>query len=214
MNESKETILKMLQDGSITVEEADRMLLAVGNTERLGAEVDEVSEGSDDALSSPDDIAVADAMPLPDTAPDFDALRSSWTRPFGVVLAVMTAFFILATALLRQTRVARKLGGVLLLSGALLAGLVATYIWSSRDGLWLHVRVQSDDGNHFRISLPLSTRLVRWGTQMSREYADEKTLQYLDIIDELLTAWESDPNQDPVFIDVDEGGDKVQVYIG
>ncbi len=33
MNESKEKILQMLQDGSITAEEADRLLLAVGNTE-------------------------------------------------------------------------------------------------------------------------------------------------------------------------------------
>lgn len=33
MSESKEKILQMLQDGTISPEEADRLLLAVGNTE-------------------------------------------------------------------------------------------------------------------------------------------------------------------------------------
>ena len=47
-----------------------------------------------------------------------------------------------------------------------------------------------------------------------REYADEQALEYMDMVDGMLTAWEQDPNQDPLFIDIDDGGDKVQVFIG
>jgi len=167
-----------------------------------------------DAPASQDDVVVAEKMPLPDSAPDFEILRESWQTPFNVVLALMAAFFVLSLALLRSTRIVLSLGGKLLFSLALFAALVAVYLWSSRDGLWLHVRVHSADDTRFRISLPLSTRLMRWGMQTGREYADEQTQEYMDMVHGMITAWEEDPNQDPLFIDIDDGGDKVQVFIG
>ncbi len=115
---------------------------------------------------------------------------------------------------MRSTRGILNFGAKLLLSAALFAALAAAYIWSSRDGLWVHVRVQDSDGSRFRISMPLSTRLMRWGMQTGREYADEKALEYIEMVDAMLTAWEEDPNQDPMIIDVNDDGDQVQVFIG
>ncbi len=74
--------------------------------------------------------------------------------------------------------------------------------------------MQDSDGSRFRISLPLSTRLMRWGMQTGREYADEQALEYIEMVDAMLTAWEEDPNQDPMIIDVNDDGDQVQVFIG
>jgi len=214
MNESKEKILQMLQDGSITPEEADRLLLAVGNANM--EESDGGGENEEGSLPemSPDDNAELTDAPPPELPPDFERMRESWQTPFNIVLGVMATFFVLSMALLRSTRGALAFGGKLLLSIALFAALVAAYIWSSRDGLWLHVRVQSADGSRFRISMPLSTRLLRWGMLTGREYADEQALGYIDMVETMLEAWEQDPNQDPLFIDVDDGGDKVQVFIG
>ena len=213
MNESKQKILQMLQDGSITPEEADRLLLAVGNANMGESEIAGENEDSKLPAISADDAPVTDAPPA-EPPPDFAGMRESWQAPFNIVLTLAATFFVLAMALIRSTRGVMKFGGRLLLGVALLAGLVAAYIWSSRDGLWVHVRVQSSDGTRFRISLPLSVRLMRWGMQTGREYADEQALKYMDTVEAMLTAWEEDPNQDPVFIDIDEGGDKVQVFIG
>jgi len=212
MSESKEKILQMLQDGTISPEEADRLLLAVGNTEW-----EEPDGGGENEERSVPEISADDVQPDASPAelpPDFEGLRDSWRTPFNIVLALMGAFFVLSMALMRSTKGVLSFGGKLLLSLALFAALVAAYIWSSRDGLWLHVRVNSSDGTRIRISMPLSTRLMRWGMQTGREYADEQALEYIDMVDGLLTAWEEDPNQDPMIIDVNDEGDHVQVFIG
>ena len=213
MTESKEKILQMLQEGSITPEEADRLLLAIGNTEWEEPDGGGENEERSAPEISADDVLLSDATPA-DLPPDFEGLRDSWQTPFNVVLALMGAFIVLSLALMRSTKGLLSFGGKMLLSLALLAGLVAAYIWSSRDGLWVHVRVDSSDGTHFRISLPLSTRLMRWGMETGREYADAEALKYIDMVDGMLTAWEEDPNQDPMVIDVNVDGDKVQVFIG
>ncbi len=121
MNESKEKILQMLQDGSITPEEADRLLLAVGNTEWEDTDGGGESEESPVPEISTDDVLLSDAPPA-ELPPDFEGLRDSWQTPFNVALALVATFFVLSMALMRSTRGVLNFGAKLLLSACVICG--------------------------------------------------------------------------------------------
>jgi hypothetical protein len=106
-------------------------------------------------------------------------------------------------------------GWVLVLILFLVSALgVAVTFWMLR-APWLHVRIEERDGKRIAISLPVPLALADWGLWIARRYVDEQTAQYLDVSSEFIDIMRKDrKNADPIVVDVDEDGQRVQVFLG
>ena len=214
MNEEKQKIMQMVQDGVISTEDAYKLLRAIDDDgEEIVDEQVERNAGVDEVASADPDLPFeGEALP-PENAPDFERFRGFWRTPFTIALAALIIFGILFMALLRSTDGIMTFGTRFLLGIVLFAALVMALAWFVKGARWLHVRVQSADGDRFRISLPFSTRILRWGMNLGRGYVNKETRGYINMVDSMLTAWEQNPDQEPLSINID-GSDKVQVFIG
>jgi hypothetical protein len=185
-------ILGMLEEGTITAEEAQELLDAV---EEAPPELDDL------------DTAVA--------GPDMDQIRAAWRVPFNISLIVMAISGSLIWRTRRAAGIARLFGRLLLFPVTLIAGLTAVILYLSKDGPWLHMRLRSDDGDRFALSLPFPLHLARGGLRLAQsQVPDEETREKLDAAAEFLEAVETSDLQDPLTIDVREDGDSVQIFIG
>jgi hypothetical protein len=187
-------ILSMLEEGTITAEEAQELLDAV-----------EVED------SAPPPAGIESAGP----PPDMDAIKSAWRVPFNISLIVMA----ISGSLLWRTRRAAGAAGLirslLILPATILAALSAIFIYVSKDGPWLHLRVQENSGSRFAISLPFPLHLVRGGLRLAQsQVPDQEAREKIDAAAEFLEAVESSDLQDPLTIDVRENGESVQIYLG
>jgi len=200
---SEKQILTMLEQGTITADEAARLLNA------LSAE--DSSNGAPEAAMPTE--AVVEPEPI-----GFDPHSKRWQGlqqiPFAISLTVLivTAWGLYATY---QKAGAITFGWVLLLLLFLVA-LFATVvsIWMI-NAPWLHVRIREGSGRRISISLPIPLLLAQWGIRIARRYVDDQTATYLDTSAEFLDAMRKDRKQsEPIMIDVDEGDQHVQVYIG
>ena len=203
---SEKQILNMLEQGSITADEATRLLNA------LSAEDSQDEARSESAL--PTEAVVE---PDPESI-GFDPHSKRWQGlqqiPFAVSLTVLiiTAWGLYASY---QKAGAITFGWVLLLLLFLVA-LFATVvsIWMI-NAPWLHVRIREGDGRRISISLPIPLLLAQWGIQIARRYVDDQTATYLDTSAEFLDVMRKDrQHSEPIMIDVDQGDQHVQVYIG
>ena len=107
-------------------------------------------------------------------------------------------------------------GWVLVLILFLFSALaVAVTFWMLR-APWLHVRIEEQDGKRIAISLPLPLALADWGLWIARRYVDEQTAQYLDVSSEFISSMRKNRGREtePIVVDIDEDGQRVQVYLG
>ncbi len=218
MNEEKQRIMQMVQDGIISTEEAYKLLRAIDDEGEVGERADEQVEKNADigekTSTAPDETIPLEGEALPPgKTPDFERFRSLWRTPFTIALAALITFGILFMALMRSTDGIMTFGTRFLLNIVLLAALVMALTWFMKNARWLHVRIQSTDGQRFRISLPFSTRVLRWGMNLGRGYVNNEVRGYINMFDSTLATWEQNPDQEPISINID-GGDKVQVFIG
>jgi hypothetical protein len=79
---------------------------------------------------------------------------------------------------------------------------------------WLHLRVHDGSGKRIAISLPLPLGLVEWGVRIAGRYVDAETSTYLDATSEMVRSLRATGRSQPVEIGVDEGDQRVQIYIG
>jgi len=97
----------------------------------------------------------------------------------------------------------------------LLGVLVMALAWASRNVRWLHVRVQQKEGQHPRniaISIPLPLRLTAW---FVRTFGSRiPSLDKVNNLDQMILALENISPDAPFSVDVDDDGEKVQVFIG
>ena len=192
MKSESDKILGMLDEGTITAEEAQELLDAV-----------------EEAPPVLDDVDMAG------TRPDMDEIRSAWRVPFNISLIVMG----ISGSLLWRTRRAAGIAGLfrrlLLLPVTLIAGLSAVLLYFSKDGPWLHVRVRQESGSRFAISLPFPLHLIRGGLRLAQsQIPDPEIQEKLDAAAEFLEAVETADLQDPLTVDVRENGESVQIFIG
>lgn len=194
MSETRK-ILDMLQTGTITAEEAERLLQTVDEP---------------DAPAQP----VAAPTPPPALAKHF---QTAFQIAFGVSLAVAAATGYWSYALYRSAdnHVTWGLVGVMLLFGCalLLAGLVL-WLWQAR---WLHVRIREENGKRFFISLPIPLLLADWGLRIARRFVDKQTAEYLDMASgfvEMVRHSPRGPGGEMMSVEIGEENQDVQVYIG
>jgi len=89
--------------------------------------------------------------------------------------------------------------------------------WNSRNGPWLHLRIQQKPGEKPRrifISLPLPIRFIAWSLRTFGNLIPGLDATGLDEI--ILALGESSRAETPLFINVNEGdnGEQVKIYIG
>jgi hypothetical protein len=198
-------VLEMLQDGTITVDEASKLLEAVQAETALGPTVA-------DALLQP-----TDPTPVP---PDMQRFRRLSYIPFGisVLFLLLTGW---GTLVVYQRTGGRITFGFVVLTTLVLLALLATALTLAMTvAPWLHVRISSESGGkptRFAISLPAPLGLASWALRIAHRFVDEEQAAYLSAAAGVLASVRHEmgkPGIDPIVVDIDDEDERVQVYIG
>ena len=200
MDDERMRILKRVEAGEISAEEAVRLLGELG--QRPVAEVKpEVSETGPLAASAP-------------TRPPLDAPKGFshfWLYPLwaGVGTLVIGAILLYAVYGARAGWGWAVCGWPLFALGV----LITVTAWWLRTARWAHVRVRGKE--NVTLSLPIPIKLTAWAVKIVRPFVprlkdtgvDEVILGLGDALKE---------GNEPLYVDVndDESGEHVQVYIG
>ncbi|HSG16332.1 MAG TPA: hypothetical protein VLE70_08420 [Anaerolineae bacterium] len=206
MSEAQDQILKMVEEGTITAEEADRLLAALG------------PEQSVETVAG--DLVVADLPqlePAESTAqsPNYNRFRRFWRIPFVIAAGSLLLSGLGLAFMYQADEGVATLGFLCIWSIFLLAFVATILILLARRAPWLHVRVQEKDGSRFAISLPLPMRLASWVLGIARYFVPKEQAMHVDTAASFVTAMQENPGQEPIVIDVDDDdGDKVEIYIG
>lgn len=211
MKEERRQILQMLQDGTLTADQAMELLQAM----------DEEGVGEETAVTlaaDPYAEPLSGDILTPNEPPNLDRYRQFWKIPFLICLAFLVLFGFWLRAIYLSAEGAITFGFICVWSFFMLAFLATLLAFFSRRAAWLHVRVQEKEGHRIAISLPLPLGLAGWGIKVAHGFVDEKTRGQLDMASAFLSAAKEElkqPGARPMTIDVDDDdGDKVQVYIG
>jgi hypothetical protein len=216
MNEAEAKILQMVEAGTITGAEAEKLLAALEELEpRERVETVHLPEAEADVsetIVTPEGEVVYDPAE-PDT-PDMDYFRHFWRLPF---LASFVALLFSGAALWAVL----QFGGALYLLLFCLApffglAMVATLLtlWS-RWAYWIHIRVHEKRGKRIAISLPVPLRLMGVVLRFAGRHAGKGPAGNLATVSTLLESLDETPKGEPLMIAVDdEDGDRVRIFIG
>jgi uncharacterized membrane protein len=193
MAEERVRILKMVEAGTISAEQAVELLAALESEEPEG------------------DAEVIASTPLPATHSEEKWARF-WIYPLlvgGVVLIVGS----LIVALVYATDAARGW----LVCGWLPLGLglvIMLLAWWARRARWLHLRISEGGRRKVALSFPLPLTLVAWGLSIAQSFVPQ--LKETGVDDLLIALRDSATHDTPFFVDVqdEQDGERVQVYIG
>lgn len=200
MSEDRLQVLKMVETGQISTEEALRLLDALGETDEADAADEmEMEEGSGEPPA------------------DFPNPSGWWIYPTAAGAVVMA---------IGAPLVALGLSGRAAIFWAIFCGWIPFFIglfiltlgvWS-RNARWLHLRIKNPRSgkSSFALSLPLPLTLTAWVVRMVRPYIPQ--LQNTAVDEAILALRDGVGNAEdqPFYIDVqdDAGGEQVMIYIG
>ena len=204
-SDEQKQILKMVEDGKISVDEAMTLIKALEETP-VGDEIEviETEAGSDQGRSA---------------GPEFEEVKARARRfamvPIwvGVVFTVLSAYWMYALVQNANYGFWFFCAWFPLLLGILLIA-VSTGGMNSR---WLYVDVEQEPGEwpqHITLGFPIPLGIIGWFLRSFGHY-----IRGMDRtnVDEILMAISMANNLDePLIVNVDEGdgGERVQVYIG
>ncbi len=204
MGEEETKILQMLEDGTITAEEAETLLAALGQEEMGDGFVDQV-------VITPD---LPDSTPN-EAPPDMSRFRRFWQIPFFIAAGslLLSAF---GLVLMYQSAGEVALIGFMCVWTIFVLALLATLIiLLARKAPWLHIRIQEKDGRRIAISLPLPIGLANGVFHIAKRFAPDGQAANLEMAAVLMEQMKNDPDREPIMINVDdEDGDRVQLYLG
>jgi len=191
-------ILKQVEAGEISAEEAVRQLGALGQTPSDEAEPEVIRPEPEAAASAP-------PMDVPKGLAEF------WRYPLyvGVGHVVLGAIILYAVYGASASGLWAICGWPLFALGV----LVTAVAWWLRTARWLHVRVTGRE--RVAISFPLPLKLTAWVIKIARPFVP----QFQDTgVDEIIMGLDDTLQKDgpPLYVDVtdDDKGEHVQVYIG
>ena len=194
MSDEREKILAMVEEGTISAEEANELLEAIEDTE---------------------ETPVQQSDSLVDFSwPEMPARGESWQRPFNLALfgTISGATLLLATR--KSSGILRLIHTFIFWPLTIFAAIVAVVTFFSKDSPWLHVRVQSKDNPEFTISLPFPAEALQKALSVARSRAPNVDVQEkIDTAAEILAEMDTDDLKDPLVIDISDEGDSVQVYL-
>jgi len=201
MDAAQTRVLQMVQNGTITAAEGERLLRAMG----------------EEPEPQPDRAAAAVSQSAPPEACDRRRGMPSWWQSawlYVFALALTLAGMGLGFTILIMQGQART--GWLACTlpvlgfGALLAGLT----WWSRQARWLHINVR-EAGQRVHISLPVPLRLAAFALRVARPWVPQ--LRETAIDEALLALADADiEGQEMLVVEVDdaEEGEQVEVRLG
>ncbi len=231
-DEERRLILEMIESGKISADEGLRLLKALEEAEDESSPAPPLSEFKiSESRSQPSQAATmanvnlrgapdAGAAPMLNRSavvppPQARGWRRWWLIPLGLGLGLI----ILAAWWMQRAIQTRGLGWEFYCAWLPLAfGLAIILLaWQSRSLRWVHVRIEQKPPkwpSKIQLSFPLPTGLISW---LLRHVGVKIPALERSAVDELLLALEKTVSNDqPIYIDIDEGqdGEKVQVYIG
>lgn len=194
MDDEREKILGMVEEGTISAEEANELLEAIAETE---------------------ETAEQEAVETADISwPEMPERGQSWRKPFSMALLGTFTGASLLLATRSSNGIIRFVHRFLFWPLTIFAGITALIAFFSKDSPWLHVRVQSEDSADFRISLPFPAQAMNKALRVARSRAPNEDVQEkIDIAAEILAQMDTSNLQDPLVIDISDEGDNVQVYL-
>jgi hypothetical protein len=212
-SEEQRQILKMVEDGRISAEEAMSLIKAI---EASSVEM-EIIEPAPASLSG---LEAGSETERPDEAPEFERVARQARRLWQIPLWVSVAITVLSAYWLYMLVNAANFGfwfycaWVPLLSGVLLLGLFA----GGQTSRWLFLKVQqpkgSDGPRNLILGLPLPLGLAGWFLRNFGHNIESLQHTSVDEIIQLISTGIS--AKEPLIVNVDEGenGNRVQVYLG
>jgi hypothetical protein len=201
MSEERLQILKMVEDGKLSTEQAVKLLNAL-NGEEPPADLEVVEE--------PEMEQESQAPPV-----DLPSAGNWWLYPTAAGAVVMA---------MGAPLVALGLTGKAALFWALFCGWIPFFIglailtvgvWS-RTARWVHIRIQERGaGRAFVMGFPLPLTLSAWVVRMIRPFVPQLRETAVDEAILALRDAMREGEDQPVYIDVqdDEDGEQVRVYI-
>jgi hypothetical protein len=197
-SDEQKQILKMVEDGKISAEEAMQLIRALDEAE-AGTEIFETAAGPGVGRSGP----------------EFDEVRARARRfasiPLwiGVFVTVLSSYWLFALVQRSSYGFWFACAWFPLLLGVLLVALSV----SGSNMRWLYVNIEQAAGEwpgHITLGFPLPLGLAGWALRNFGHYARGMDEARVAGILSLLAGADS---REPVIVNVDEG-ERVQVYIG
>ena len=191
MSSERDKILAMVEEGTISAEEANELL---------------------EALADTDDQAQADGPTF--SWPDMPRRGQSWQRPFNLALfgSLFGGLLLLSTR--KSTGFMAVIRVLVLWPLTIFAALAAIITYFTKDSPWLHVRVISDGKEEITISVPFPAQALQKGLSLAREQATSAGVrEKIDAAAEILAEMDTGDLKDPVVIDISDEGDSVQIYL-
>lgn len=209
-------VLQMIQDGTISAEEGERLLEALGEggvaPQQEGVREEEAA-GTVEVLC-PETGHGAVVRPAPEAEPPSGAPRW-WRRAWVYVLAGGVA--LLAAGGIWTGWLARGNAGLGWLGCTvpllILGTAVVLLAWWARVARWLHLRVRDGDKD-IGISMPLPLRLAAWVLRVIRPWVPKLRET---AVDELIMAMAEEPARGNILaveVNDDEDDEEVKIYIG
>lgn len=218
-SEERQQILKMVEDGKISAEEAMKLMKALDESsvemEVIEAPSSKLGTGAPASSSGPG----ADLDSTKPNAPEFEEVarraRRLWQIPLwiGVFITVLSAYWMYALVSTSNYGFWFYFAWFPLLLGIALIALFA----SSTTSRWLYVNVEQTENewpHNITLGFPLPLGLASWFLRNFGHNIDGLRQTNVDEIIELLSKGIS--SKEPLIVNVDEDshGERVQVYIG
>lgn len=204
-SDEQKHILKMVEDGKITAEEAMVLMKALEGETPGDAYPPFEAEAAPGSGSEPD----------PGLAATVEKARSLWQIPLwlGVALTVLSAVLMY----LAMSRSGYNFWFFCLWLPFLTGVAVMALGVASRTMRWLFVRVEQKPGEHpqkFTIGFPLPLRLAGWFLRNFGHKIPDLEKTNIDDIIQILDAANTPGSPLVVNVEDDEDGERVQVFIG
>jgi hypothetical protein len=191
MSSERDKILAMVEEGTITAEEANELLEALADTE-------DQEQAAEPTFYWPN-------MPQ---------RGQSWQRPFNLALfgSILGGLLLLSTR--KSTGLTAVIRALVLWPLTIFAALAAIITYFTKDSPWLHVRVISDGKEEITISVPFPAQALQKGLSLAREQATSPDVrEKIDAAAEILSEMDTGDLKDPIVIDINDEGDSVQIYL-
>jgi hypothetical protein len=200
MDDERMKILKRVEAGEISAQEAVRLLNELGQAPSSAPE-------PEPQVIEPELESSASAPPLETPR----SLSQFWVYPLyaGVGIVVLGALLLYAVYGASAGWGWALCGWPIFAAGV----LVVASAWWLRTARWIHVRVRGKE--NVTISIPLPLRLTAWAFKIARPFVP----QFKDTgVDEVIMSLGDTLGQDgqPIYVDVhdEDEGEHVQIYIG
>jgi len=222
-------ILEMIESGDIDASEGLRLLQnlnlnsrpvqASGSLHGSGDLAASQSFAFDEAADPPSsavepEIIPAASVPVPPSAAE--KLRLYWMIPLWAGAGITVLGGLLMSAVFQAAGI--SFWFFLASLPFLLGVLVMALAWQSRDGHWLHLRIEEklgENSQRIAFSLPLPIRPTLW---FLRNFGDRIPALHRTALDEVIMALGETTTVDkPIYIEVnedeDEDGERVLIFI-